>query len=58
LIYAGLADKDQTVQWLNNAAEGRNTGLVNIKVHPRFEQLRKDLRFQLLLARLGLLGTG
>ena len=53
-VYAGLGDKDKLFQWLNKAAEDRSTALAEIKVHPRFDKLRKDPRFQDLLRRLGL----
>ena len=53
-VYAGLGDKDKLFQWLNKAAEDRSTALAEINVHPRFDKLRKDPRFQDLLRRLGL----
>ena len=53
-IYAGLGDKDQTFKWLEQAYEGRDVWLMNLKVDPVFAKLRSDKRFQDLLTRAGL----
>jgi len=53
-IYARLGDKDQAFSLLNHAYEQRNMWLMNLKVDPRFDNLRSDARFQSLLERVGL----
>jgi DNA-binding winged helix-turn-helix (wHTH) protein/TolB-like protein len=53
-IHAGLGDKDQTFKWLEQAYEGRDVWLMNLKVDPVFAKLRSDKRFQDLLTRAGL----
>lgn len=53
-IYAGLGDKDQAFKWLEQAYEGRDVWLMNLKVDPVFAKLRSDKRFQDLLTRAGL----
>jgi eukaryotic-like serine/threonine-protein kinase len=50
-VYTGLGAKDQAIEWLNKAYEGRHPGLVLIKVDPMFDSLRADARFQELLKR-------
>jgi TolB-like protein/DNA-binding winged helix-turn-helix (wHTH) protein len=53
-VYAGLGDKDQAFQWLQNALELRAQDLTYIKCWPEFESLHSDPRFQALMQRLGL----
>jgi TolB-like protein/DNA-binding winged helix-turn-helix (wHTH) protein/Tfp pilus assembly protein PilF len=50
LIYAGLSNKEQALIWLRKALEERSHWLVWIKVDPRFDTLRSDIRFQQLVA--------
>jgi TolB-like protein/tetratricopeptide (TPR) repeat protein/tRNA A-37 threonylcarbamoyl transferase component Bud32 len=52
MIYAGAANKQETLTWLERAYEERNPRLANIAVHPRFAFLRGDTRFESLLARM------
>ena len=55
LIYAGLGERDQAFEWLNNAADSRASWLTTlIKSDPRMDALRPDLRFQNILRRMGL----
>ena len=54
MIYIGLGDHEKSLYWLNRAADEGSTGLVNLGVHPRFDRLRKDGRFETLLQRLGM----
>jgi eukaryotic-like serine/threonine-protein kinase len=54
LIYTGLGDNDQALEWLNKAYDVRAFDLQYAKVDPRFEQLRSDQRFRALLKRMGL----
>ena len=54
LIYTGLGDKDQALQWLDKAYEARANNMVFLTVEPIFDPLRSDPRFQDLLRRVGL----
>jgi len=54
-IYAALGDNNQAFQLLENAYTARSQWLVQLKVDPRFANLRSDPRFQDLLRRIGLL---
>ena len=49
LIYAGLGEKEQALIWLRKAVEERSHWLVWIRVDPRFDALRSDIRFQQLV---------
>ena len=53
-IYAALGDNNQAFQLLENAYTERSLWLVQLKVDPRFANLRSDPRFQDLLRRIGL----
>ena len=53
LIYAGLDDKAHAFQWLDKAYEERNEWLVWLKVDPKLDSLRSELRFADLLRRVG-----
>jgi TolB-like protein/Tfp pilus assembly protein PilF len=57
LIYTGLGETDTALTWLERAADERSSWLVWIKVEPRFDRLRSDPRFEVLLRRLGLAGA-
>jgi serine/threonine-protein kinase len=54
LIYAGLGDKNEALNWLEKAFEQRGDYLVFLKVDPRFDSLHSDARFASLLSRIGL----
>ncbi len=53
-IYAALDEKDQAFEWLDRAYEARESSLGTLKVHPQFDPLRDDPRFQDLLRRMNL----
>jgi tetratricopeptide (TPR) repeat protein len=53
-IYANLGDKDKAMEWLGKAIDERDADLDNIKVHPAFDNLRTEPRFQSLLRRMNL----
>ncbi|MGH9605837.1 MAG: TPR end-of-group domain-containing protein [Terracidiphilus sp.] len=56
LVYAGLGDRNQAFQWLDDAYRAHDVGLVYLKVDPCLDPLRSDPRFALLLQRVGLAG--
>jgi len=53
VFFATLGDADGAFTELENSFAKRESHLVMMKVDPRFENLRNDLRFQDLLARIG-----
>jgi TolB-like protein/Tfp pilus assembly protein PilF len=53
-VYAGLDERTQTFEWLETAYEKRDSGLIYLKIDPRFDRLRSDSRFQAILRRMGL----
>jgi tetratricopeptide (TPR) repeat protein len=54
MIYLGLGDNEQALQWLEKGFEDRAWGMVFMKVDPRFDGLRADSRFTNLLRRMKL----
>ncbi|MFY9555825.1 MAG: protein kinase [Blastocatellia bacterium] len=54
LIYAGMGEKTESLNWLEKAVEQRADYLVFINVDPRLEALKTDPRFASLLERVGL----
>jgi len=56
LIYTGLGDKDQAIAWLEKVYEERSPYLfyLALNVHPVWDPLRSDPRFQDLVRRMGL----
>ncbi len=54
LIHLGLGEKEQALDWLETGARGRETPLAGLKVHPAYDNLRGEPRFQALLRTLGL----
>ncbi len=52
-IYAGLGEKDQAFEWLQQAYEARSMWLVMLKVEPLWDSLRSEPRFADLLRRVG-----
>jgi eukaryotic-like serine/threonine-protein kinase len=54
IIYAGLNDKNQALEQLEKAAEDRCGWLINLKVEPRFDNLRLEPRYLKLVQRIGL----
>jgi DNA-binding winged helix-turn-helix (wHTH) protein/TolB-like protein len=53
LVYTGLDDKAQAMEWLEKGYQERSGALNFINVDPRFDVLRSDPRFQALLRRMG-----
>ncbi len=54
IIYVGLGEKDQALQWLEKAYAGRDSWWVFLTLDPRFDSLRLDPRFRELVRRVGL----
>jgi len=54
MIYVGLDQNDHAFDWLQKAYEERSDWLRYLKVDPRLDPLRLDLRFPDLVRRVGL----
>jgi eukaryotic-like serine/threonine-protein kinase len=54
---ARLGDKDKAFAWLERAFEERVGLLIYLKVHPMFDELRTDPRFEALAGRIGIPGA-
>ena len=54
LIYASLGDRDGAFRWLEQAFAERDEDLCLLKVDPRLDGLREDIRYRNLLRRIGL----
>jgi DNA-binding winged helix-turn-helix (wHTH) protein/tetratricopeptide (TPR) repeat protein len=52
-IYAGLADADNAVKWLDQALEQRAAALGFVAQNPIFDPLHRDPRFADIVARIG-----
>jgi serine/threonine-protein kinase len=48
-----MGRKDEAFDWLNRAADGRDTILCYIQSMPTFDPLRDDPRYELLIERMG-----
>jgi tetratricopeptide (TPR) repeat protein len=53
LIHASLGEKDQAFHWLDKAVQDRSHWLVWLRLDPRWNQIRSDLRFQELVRQIG-----
>jgi eukaryotic-like serine/threonine-protein kinase len=53
IVYAGLADKEQTIFWLKKGYEERNEDMIYMKIEPVLDPIRADPRFQDLIRRVG-----
>ena len=54
IIYAGLHDNSQALDWLEKAYSDRSNAIIFLKVDPALDGLRSEPRFQDLLRRLAL----
>jgi DNA-binding winged helix-turn-helix (wHTH) protein/TolB-like protein/Flp pilus assembly protein TadD len=53
MIYAGLGDKNNALDWLEEAYDERDVHVALIKVVPNWDSLRQEPRFVRLVDRLG-----
>jgi serine/threonine-protein kinase len=54
IIYSGLGDEDNAMSWLEQAYTEHAGPLIWLGVHPIYDPLRGNPRFQELLRKLGL----
>jgi TolB-like protein/DNA-binding winged helix-turn-helix (wHTH) protein/Flp pilus assembly protein TadD len=53
MIYAGLGEKEQALDWLEKGYEARDVHMIFLKVDPKWDLFRTDSRFRDLLKRMG-----
>ena len=56
LVYAGLGEKDQALNWLEKALEDRAHWLAWIRLDPRWDPIRDEPRFKKIVSRVGFPG--
>ena len=54
VIYAGLGEREQALDRLEQAADERFNWLVFLRVEPQFDSLRSEPRYAALVRRMGL----
>lgn len=54
LTYTGLGEREQALDWLEQAYEEHTPMLMLLKITPAFDTLRSEPRFQALLEKVGL----
>ena len=54
IAYNGSTQREKVMSLLEECYNERSPALTNIKVDPRYDNLRKDQRFQALLSRMNL----
>jgi hypothetical protein len=57
LVYAGLGETVQALDWLESAHQNRSAWLVFFKAHPYLDAVRDEPRFVNLLASMNLFGA-
>ena len=55
IVHLGLGDHHQSLGFLETACEGRELAVTSLKVHPIYDPLRSQPRFQRVLQRVGFL---
>ena len=51
--YAALGDVDRTFEWIENGILKRSIRAISLKVEPKFDFLRDDPRYRILLKKIG-----
>jgi tetratricopeptide (TPR) repeat protein len=54
IVHAGLGEKSQTLEWLERAFQDRSLRPVWLKLDPRLDSLRQDVKLNDLIRRVGL----
>jgi hypothetical protein len=54
MVYAGLGNREQTLQWLERGYQIRQAAIHTIGMEYRFRALRDEPRYLAILAKLGL----
>ena len=53
-IYAGLAEEETALEWLERSFDLHEAGMVRLKVDPTLESLHSNPRFKVLLKKMKL----
>jgi serine/threonine-protein kinase len=53
LIYNGLGEREQSLEWLEKGFSARDPRMVFLKVEPKWNNLRDDPRFQKIMKEVG-----
>jgi serine/threonine protein kinase/tetratricopeptide (TPR) repeat protein len=53
LVYAGLGEQSEALEWLERGYDQKDVTMVNLKHDPRFDTLRGTPRFQALVEKMG-----
>jgi serine/threonine-protein kinase len=56
-VHAQLGDTDEAFQWLETAITEHASGMILLRVHPRFDTIRQDPRYWPMVERVGLGGN-
>jgi hypothetical protein len=54
VVYSSLGEKELTLEWLNRAYNERDSSLLTAQIHPAYDWLKSDPRFQEIFKRMGL----
>jgi serine/threonine-protein kinase len=57
VVHLGLGEPDRALDWLENSCRQREPALTSINVHPIYDPLRSEPRFQQLLRTMGFVPT-
>jgi serine/threonine-protein kinase len=55
LVHAGLGENEAALAYLEKGAERRDLNLTPLKMHPAYDSIRPEPRFQALLRQIGLI---
>jgi TolB-like protein/tetratricopeptide (TPR) repeat protein len=54
LVHVGLGERDSALTWLERGVSQHQSPVIGLKIHPAYDDLRSEPRFQSLLVRIGL----
>jgi serine/threonine-protein kinase len=55
VVYMGVGDHDRALTWIETALERREISVTAFKVHPMYDPLRSEPRFQRVIEQIGFL---
>jgi hypothetical protein len=54
LVYLGLGEKEQAIEWLDKASDERPPEIIHVKCEPIYDSIRDEPKFRALLKKVGL----
>jgi hypothetical protein len=54
LVYLGLGEKEQAIEWLDKASDERTPEINHVKCEPIYDSIRDEPKFRALLKKVGL----